>query len=83
MQRLSVEDFVLHSLPLRLCVSFSCTLCLLNTFNHESKKKEVVFLKVFNAASTNSRTDDGQTDGSTVMTKSSVLIFFLVPILVR
>ena len=77
MQRLSVHDFVLDSLPLRFCVSllklFLLLFAFFRTFNQQSKKKEVAFLKGFNAAPTNGRTDDGQTDGSTVMTMSSVL----------
>ena len=56
----------------------SFTLRLLNTFNHQPKETEVAFLKGFNAAPRN-----GRTDGATVMTMSSVLIFFLAPILLR
>ena len=61
------------------------TLCLLSTFNQQSKKKEVAFLKGFNAAPTNSRTDGGRTHRSIVMTMSSVLRInpFLVLILLR
>ena len=60
--------------------ALSFALCLLSTFNHQSKKKGVAFLKGFNAAPTNGRTDDGQTEGSTVMKMSWIFknwYFFL------
>ena len=75
MQCLSAHDIVLDSLPLRFCVCllFLSLFAFFSTFYQQSKKKRICVPKRIYTAPTKGGTDDGQTDGSTVMTMSSVL----------